>query len=223
MRRRTFSEGVALLIVFWVLAEILFGFVRDPIADTYTGKVFVVTSSATGTQVITPLQAQMKLDVVDKGFVYDRRPGVHRDGVRIQLTGGDLDILARYGIPAEMINADGSHRPFAKSFCEVKSVDARRQASFFAGYKIGYDGWVTSYPMAYHLSFWNLPGELNCGSGHLGIVDFNTVQFALDKTSTHGFIVATLTRDSHISFIQRMIMRLRFDPRDMKATFGPAS
>ena len=222
MRRRTFSEGMALLIVFWVLAEILFGFLRDPIADSYTGSVYVVTQNKEGGQVVTPLQAKMSLDVIDKGLVYDRRPGVTSDGVRILLTGADLDILARYGIPAQMLKTDDAFRPYADAFCDVKKVDARRNASFFAGYKAGYDGWATDYAMAYHMTFMNMPGDKNCGAGHLGVIDFNTVQFALDGTSTHGFIVATLTRDSHISFIQRMIMKLRFDPSKDKPKFGNA-
>lgn len=219
MRRKTFSEGLALLIAFWVLAEILFGFVRDPVADTYRGNVYVVTNK-NGVQVVTPLKAKMKLDVVDKGYVYDRRPGVTSDGVRVEFTGGDLDILARYGIPAAMLNTDGSYKPFDEAFCDVKSIDARNNASFFAGYNAGYSGFITSYGLAYHMTFMNMPGEKNCGAGHLGVIDFDIVQFALDKTSPHGFIVATLERDSHISFVQRMIMRLRFDPSEPKATFG---
>lgn len=222
MRRRTFSEGMALLIAFWVLAEILFGFLRDPVADLYTGSVYVVTSNKDGGKVVTPLGAKMTLDVVDKGFIFDRRPGVNSDGVSIQLTGADLDILARYGIPAELLKTDDTFRPYVDSFCDVKKVDARKNASFFAGFKAGYDGWVTEYPMAYHMTFMNMPGSKNCGSGHLGVIDFNTVQFALDGTSSHGFIVATLTRDSHISFIQRMIMKFMFDPTTIKPTFGDA-
>lgn len=208
--------------VFWIFAEILFGFYRDPVADSYTGSVFVVTTNKEGGQVVTPLQAKMSLDVVDKGVIYDRRPGVSSDGVRIQLTGGDLDILARYGIPAQMLKTDDTYKPYADAFCDIKKVDARKNSPFFAGFKAGYDGWVTSYPMAYHMTFMNMPGDKNCGAGHLGVIDFNTVQFALDGTSAHGFIVATLTRDSHISFIQRMIMKFRFDPTTIKPTFGDA-
>lgn len=222
MRRRTFSEGMAILIGFWVLAEILFGFLRDPVADKYTGSVFVVTTNKEGIRVVTPLSAKMSLDVVDKGFIFDRRPGVSSDGVHIELTGGDLDILARYGIPAQMLKTDDSFKPYVDAFCGVKKMDAQRHASFFAGFTAGYQGFITSYPVAYHMTFMNMPGEKNCGNGHLGVIDFNTVQFALDGTSSHGFIVATLTRDSHISFFQRMIMKLRFDPSTMKTTLGNA-
>lgn len=221
MRRRTFSQGLALMIAFWVLAEILFGFIRDPIADTYRGGVYVVTNK-NGVQVVTPLQAEMKLDVIDRGYVYDRRPGVTSDGVRIELTGGDLDILARYGIPAQMLKTDDTYKPYADAFCDVKSVDARSNAPFFAGFKAGYSGFKTTYGLAYHMTFANRADEKNCGSGHLGIIDFDIVQFALDKTSPHGYIMATLQRDSHISFVQRMIMWFRFDPTKVKPTFGNA-
>lgn len=221
MRRRTFSEGVAILVAFWVLAEVMYGFLRDPIADTYTGEVFVVTNKD-GRQLVTPLQAKLKLDVVDKGYIYDRRPGVFADGVRAEFTGGDLEILSRYGIAAPMINAEGASRPYADAFCEVKKVDARKNASFFAGLKSGYDGYQTDYAAAFHLTFLNMPGQMNCGTGHIGVIDFNTIQYAIDGTSQHGFIVATLTRDSHISFFQRMIMKMRFSRSDIKTTYGSA-
>jgi hypothetical protein len=212
---------MALLIVFWIAAELLFPFVRDPIADTYRGDVFVVTSK-NGQQVVTPLQAKLKLDVVDKGYIFDRRPGVTSDGVRLEFSGGDLDILARYGIPTQMINPNGEFRPFAQAFCATKPAVVEKFAPFFAGSKAGYEGYLTNYANAFHLTFMNMPGDMNCGSGHLGIIDFDNVQFALDKTSPHGYIVANLTRDSHISFVQRMIMKLRFDRQTMKTTFGNA-
>lgn len=220
MRRRSFSEGMAVLIAFWVIAEIIFGIVRDPVADTYTGNVYVVTNQ-NGHLVNTPLKAKLKLDVVDKGYVYDRRPGIYGDGVRMEFTGGDLEILQRYGVPAEMINGDSRQMTYAEAFCQVNKVSVEKLAPFFGGYMSDYQGGQTSYAAAFHLNFGKpQPGVMNCGKVHLGVVDFDTMQFAMDDLNPNGYIFANLNRDSHISPFQKMIMMFRFDRRTMSTDFG---
>ncbi|MBI6882485.1 hypothetical protein [Pseudomonas putida] len=220
MRRRTFAEGVAVLIPFWILAEIFFAFVRDPLADTYTGSVYAVTRNDKGVQVVTPLKAKLKLDVVDTGVIYDRRPGVSHDGLRIEFTGADLGVLSRLGIPNQMLTPDGVKKAFAEPYCQASKMKSEKLASFFAGFNNDYDGGYTSYGKAFHMTFRSDAGGMNCGSAHLGVIDFNNVQFALDNLSPSGYVFANLTRDSHISFVQRMIMKFRFDRDNIKTIFA---
>lgn len=220
LRVTRFSRALSILVIYWVCAEILFGFFRDPIADTYTGNVYLVTNQ-NGHLVNTPLKAKLKLDVVDQGYVYDRRPGVYGDGVRIEFTGGDLDILQRYGVPAEMINGDNRQMTFAEAYCQVNRVGVEKLASFFGGYLTDYRGGQTSYAAAFHLDFGKpQPGVMNCGKVHLGVVDFGTMHFAMDDLNPSGYIFTNLNRDSHISPLQKMIMMFRFDRRTMSTDFG---
>lgn len=182
--------------------------------------MYLVTNQ-NGRLVNTPLKAELKLDVVDSGYVYDRRPGVTGDGVRMEFTGEDLEILKRYGVPSEMINGDNRQMTFAEAFCQVNNVGAKKLASFFGGDQSDYGGGFTNYAAVFHLDFGKpLPGNMNCGKVHLGVLDFKNMQFAMDDLNPTGYIFARLTRDGHISLGQRMIIKFRFDRRTMLTDFG---
>ena len=45
MKARTFGQAFGGLVVFWVIMEIIFGFVRNPLDDRWVGKVELVTIS----------------------------------------------------------------------------------------------------------------------------------------------------------------------------------
>jgi hypothetical protein len=211
---------MAFLVIYWICAEIILGFARDPIADTYTGNVYLVTSK-NGSLINTKLKAKLKLDVVDNGHVFDRRPGISGDGVRLEFTGGDLDILKSYGVPAEMINGDERDMTFSESFCQVNKIGVEKRGAFFGSTLTDYSGGQSSYAATFHMGFGKpMPGEMGCGKMHLGVVDFKTVQLAMDDLHPSGYILANLTRDSHISIVQRLIMSARFDRDTMITDFG---
>jgi hypothetical protein len=220
IKETKFSNAIKFLVVYWICAEGILGFVRDPIADTYTGNVYLVTNKD-GHTYNTPLKAKLKLDVVDNGYVFDRRPGVTGDGIRMEFTGDDLEVLKRYGIPAEMINGDGRDMAFAESFCQISKVGVEKYGNYFGGSLGDYTLSRASYAAAFHLGFGKpQPGVINCGKAHLGVLDFNKLQFAMDDLNPDGYIFADLRRDSHISFVQRMVMSARFDSRTIITDFG---
>lgn len=220
MRSRSFTEGLVLVLIFVVCVELFYGFYRDPLADTYTGDVYLVTVKD-GRQVNTPLGAKLKLDVVETGYVYDRRPGVSGSGVRMEFSGENLDVLRKLGVSAPMINHDGRMIPFGDAYCRTSGVTHQADADLFGGHQENYKGIEFDYARAFNLKFTKGSGsDLNCGAVHLGVLNFNELQFAMDEINPKGYIFADLKRDSHISWFQRTIMALRFDRNTVQATFG---
>lgn len=219
MRKRTFAEGVTFLIGFWVLAEVLFGFLRDPIADTYTGEVYVATTDDRGRTVQHPIKVTMKLDVVDRGLVYDRRPDVLFDGFRVEFSGEDVAKLRSIGVPEKFLRSGDEKSRFAERFCQVSRVTPDKAATFFGNYPKDYSGGYTDYAAAFHLRFTKGDTPI-CKKMHLGVVDFDRVQFAMDDFNKKWFVIGDLERDSHLSPLQWLIMKLRFDRDGIKTTYG---
>jgi hypothetical protein len=223
MRSISFTEGVVLVFLFVVAAELFYAFNRDPLPDTYTGNVYLVTVKD-GRQVNTPLGAKLKLDVVERGYVYDRRPGVEGSGVRMEFSGENLDVLRKLGVSPEMINNDGRHIPFADAYCRSQEVTHKKNADLFGGHQADYKGVEFDYGQAFNLKFTKGPSAtLNCGAVHLGVLNFNELQFAMDELNPKGYIFADLKRESHISLFQRTIMAWRFNRNNMQTTFGGSS
>jgi hypothetical protein len=219
MRRKSFAQGLVWLMIFWGVAELFYGFTRDPLADTYTGDVYLVTVR-NGKQVNTALDAKLKLDVVKSGRVYDRRgPDVYGHGVRMEFTGKNLDVLRKIGVSPEMINQDGRHIPFGDAFCGVSKVTHMANGKLFGGNQENYTGEEFDYAETFNLEF-SSAYNLNCGKVHLGVLTFNELQLAMDEINPNGYIFADLKRDSHISPIQRWIMSMRFSRDDVETTFG---
>lgn len=218
-RNRTFSESFALLLAFWFFAEILFAFFRDPIADTYTGNVYLATTDQKGRVAQHPLKVTMKLDVVDRGLVYDRRPDVLFDGFRVEFAGDDVPKLRSIGMPEMFLRKGNERSRFADRFCQVSHVTPDKGALFFGGYPKDYMGGHTDYAAAFHLRF-SKGDTPNCKKMHLGVIDFDRVQFAMDDINKKWFIIGDLHRDSHLSPMQWLIMWLRFDRNGIKTTYG---
>lgn len=213
-----FSSFVTFLVIYWICAEILFGFFRDPLADTYTGNVYVVTQK-NGMKYTKPLRVNLKLDIVDAGHIYDRRPGVNNDVVRMEFTGPDVALLTKYGVPAQMLNSDGRKIPFEEPVCSVTTVKTEQRGPLFGSTE--YRGGYTNYAVTFHLSFGTpLPGKMDCGKIHLGVLNFNHLQFAMDELNPNAYIYTDMKRDSHISLFQRLIMKYRFDRNKPETGFG---
>jgi hypothetical protein len=218
MKRRSFTEGLVLVGIFVLLAELFYGFYRDTLPDTYTGDVYLVTVKD-GRQVNTPLGAKLKLDVVETGYVYDRRIGVDGSGVRMEFSGENLDVLRKLGVSPQMINHDGREIPFADAYCRTSGVTYQTHAGLFGGHQEYYKGVEFDYAKAFNLKFGK--GEsLKCGVVHLGVLNFDELQFAMDELNPKGYIFADLKRESHISWFQRTIMALRFSRNNVQVTFG---
>lgn len=214
LRRRTFAQAFAFLCVFWIVGEILLGFNRTPMADTFTGNVYFYTQ-INGVKKLEPLNAQVKVDVIDLGYIYDRVRSLSGPGLRIKFT-GDTSLLKQYGIDPGLMREDSQG-----GICEVKQSNSRTQAPMFVtGVMTEHAGLESYYASVHHMTFFKIQDDdIDCKKIHLGILNSNDVQIALDGLNANGFVFADLTRDSHISFIQRMVMMLRPNQEGLLAKF----
>jgi hypothetical protein len=118
-----------------------------------------------------------------------------------------------------MINQDGREIPFADAFCRANKVTHQANGSFFGGPQENYKGYYFDYARTFNVMFSKVT-DLNCGVVHLGVLNFDELQLAMDEINPNGYIFADLKRDSHISPLQRWIMSFNFDRNKVQATFG---
>lgn len=199
MKVRKFSSAAAILIAFWVLSDIVLGFVRNPLDDQFTGSVGIINGNK-----ITQVDATMTLDMLEKGFTINRRPDIYNTGVRLSFEGKDVQTLTALGLPNEFVPNEDSWK-YEQGFCQLSGV---KTDSAGAG--------LNPENMRMH------QGELTFTSSTEGcmpfivaMTDFDHIEFS---TYQRGYsfdrknvIYASLERDSRLSFIQRTIMRMRFE------------
>jgi hypothetical protein len=214
LRRKTFAKFFAFMCMFWIVGEIFLGYNRTLMADTFTGNVYLYTQN-NGSRLLTPINAKIKVDVIDRGYINDRVNDISRSGLRIKFT-GDTTVPKQYGIDPGLMK-DGS----PGGLCEIKNSDFRIQEPlFFAGMKTENIAWRTYYASAHHLTFFKtLDDDADCKSIHLGILNSSSIQIVFDKLNGQGMLFADLKRDSHIPFIQRMVMSLSSNPEGEQARF----
>lgn len=214
LRRKTFAKFFAFMCVFWVVGEVFLGYNRTLMADTFTGNVYLYTQN-NGAKLLTPLHAEIKVDIIDKGFIYDRVNDISKSGLRIKFT-GDTTVLKQYGIDPGMMMEDSQG-----GLCEIRKSDSGvQQPLFLAGMKTEHVAWETNYKSAHHLTFYKIQkDDVDCKTIHLGILNSKSIQIVLDNLNGQGMVFADLDRDSHIPFIQRMVMKLRSDSDGEKARF----
>jgi hypothetical protein len=205
MKARTFGQAFGGLVVFWVLMDIIFGFVRNPLDDRWVGKVELVTISK-----VKPLDATMTLEMLDPGFVMSRRPDVDRPGVRITYEGPDAHVLRKMNIKPELF-ASPDRWKFSQGYCNfhIEKKLAWQGTSYLGGPE------VHMYAMRYQTG----PKD-PCETFELGVVDFNHLdfkilrqgegQYSMNGINLKDMVHVSLERDSRVSLIQRMVMRMRF-------------
>lgn len=210
--KRTFAEALALLLVFWFFGEIFLGFNRTTMADTFTGDVYFVTMR-NGKKVMESTGAKVRVDLVESGYIYDKVRGMSGSGLRINFS-GNTSVLKRFGIDQGLMQEDGSG-----GICEVKTSDSRINGSFFDSGANPHTSYLAyyNYAMAHHMTFFE--GDIDCKTIHVGIVSSHFIHVAFDGLNAKGFVFASLSRDSHLPFIQRIIMMFRSDPDGVKAMF----
>ncbi|MHD0644220.1 hypothetical protein ACYPKM_01120 [Pseudomonas aeruginosa] len=118
-RFKSFRSALICLAIFVLIFEVMFGFLRTPVADHYVGEVYLA-SNVPGRSIpqLTKLDATLDLDVLDKGVVYGRIPRIYDDGLRIVFSGPDAAKLKAAGIPERFI-ATEEHSDFARSYCFI--------------------------------------------------------------------------------------------------------
>lgn len=193
MRFQTFGAAFGALVVFWLIAEVVFGFWRSPVADRWVGEVYLEDSVK---RTHTPIDAKLDLDIVNLGNVFDRRPvGNSGSGYHISFSGKDVETLRKIGVPARFIAEKGEN--YERSFCSIKEY--------------------TSFPSKIEKLTFGVVGDSQF-TGHCpdSIIDFYEPEFGVPRFDsmrfTLGFagkynVFAKLRRETHISFIQRYIMK----------------
>ena len=199
--------------VFWLIGEIFLGYNRTPMADTFKGNVYFYTLK-NDVKILEPTGAQVRVDLIDQGYIYDRVRGISRSGLRIKFS-GNTDILKKYGIDQKFMSDDEG------GICEPVHTDSYDGGQFFvSGVKPEHLTFNFRYVARHHMSF-SKPtnNDINCKQIHVGIVNSVNIHVAFDGLNAGGLVFASLERDSHISFIQRMVMMLRSNPDGELAKF----
>jgi len=202
--RRTFAQAMGFLCVFWLIGEIFLGYNRTPMADTFRGKVYFYTVK-NGVKVLEPTGAQVRVDLIDPGYIYDRVRGFYGSGLRLKFS-GNTELLKKYGIDQKLMSADGEG-----GVCRTKQTQSYPDVSFFVtGVKPEHLQWNYRYAAAHHMTFYKIQDDdADCKKIHVGIVNTQNIHVAFDGLNANGFIFASLERDSHISIIQRIVMMIR--------------
>jgi hypothetical protein len=210
MRSMTFGRAAAMLVCFWLVMEIFYGFARNPLDDRWVGEVNLVKPLARDPK---PLDIKLTLEMLDPGFVMNRRDDVRERGVRLTFDGPQVSVLRQRGI-SESLFASPERWKFSQGYCEFHSEEATHAA-------------MTSYmkDYTYNKAVLDLiPKGTECPRFELGVVSFNEINYRIirpgeDVFSKKDQVYAQLKRDSRVSPIQRLIMWARFSSWADHATF----
>ncbi|MDN7141220.1 hypothetical protein KC131_11265 [Pseudomonas sp. JQ170] len=198
IKKRTFKQAASVVIGFWLIAEVVTGFIRNPIDDRFTGSVAIINGGKAN-----PIDATMTLDMLEGGFVINKRPQVENNtGVRLAFDGKDVQVLKSLGLQDNFVVSE-DHWRFKDGFCELKGV---RTTSNSVGLN------PENLHMQRGMLTFTSAGK-GCMAFNVAITDFDHIEFTTYKRGIlpSGVIYASLERDSRLSFIQRTIMRMRFE------------
>lgn len=212
--RRTFAQAMGFFCVFWLIGEIFLGYNRTPMADTFKGNVYFYTLK-NGVKILEPTGAQVRVDLIDQGYIYDRVRGISRSGLRIKFS-GNTDIIKKYGIDQKLMSENGEG-----GICQAVKTNSYDDGPFFvSGVKPEHLKFDFHYASRHHMTFPKPVGtDIDCKQIHVGIVNSDNIHVAFDGLNAGGLIFASLERDSHIPFIQRLVMMIRSKKDGELATF----
>jgi hypothetical protein len=205
LRAMPFGRAAGVLVAFWFVMEVIFGFVRNPMADRWTGDVELVTLSKT-----KKLDATMTFEILDPGFLMDRRQDIDRPGIRITYDGPDADILRKMNIKPELF-ASPERWKFSQGYCKlhIEKKFGWQGSSYLGGPELH----------MYAIHYMTEPKD-PCDTFELGVVDFGSLdykimrpgqgQYSMSGISLKDVVHVSLERDSRVRFIQRLVMRMRF-------------
>lgn len=197
----TFAGFIVFLVLTTVLGEIFYGFYRNPIADNFTGTVYLVDRSNKK----IPIDVSIKLDIIDPGMVYDRKPGVRERSMKIEFSGKGLKTLKDLGIDEKLFAGGSENARYGSRVCGADSgTTAKNPSGFYRGTWL-----LRSY------NFKNKPTEwetVRCPEKmHFGMETYDTAQFAISEIAKGHIVYAELKRDSRFSFLQGMILKNRYE------------
>lgn len=197
MKVRKFSSAAAILIALWVTSDIFLGFFRNPLDDQFTGSVAIINGAKAN-----HIDATMTLDMLDSGFVINKRPDIDETGVRLTFDGKDVATLNALGLQNNFVESENRWQ-YKEGYCQLTGV---RTDSLSNGLNP-----ENLHTQRAKLTFVS-KGE-GCMAFNVAITDFDHIEFSTYKPGLYpdGVIYASLDRDSRLSLIQRTIMRMRFD------------
>lgn len=199
IKKRTFKQAASVLVGFWVIAEVVLGFVRNPLDDQFTGSVGIINGSK-----IANVDATMTLDMLEKGFTINKRPEIYNTGVRLTFDGKDVATLTSLGLPNQFVENQDRWQ-YQQGFCELNGVKTEGAGPSANPEKPSMQRGVLTFTSS----------SEGCMPFVVAITDFDHIEFS---TYQRGYsferknvVYASLERDSRLSLIQRTIMRMRFD------------
>lgn len=202
-RPRPFSHLVVLLAFCTLSADFAYGkWLRDPFADSYVGKVYLIDTAMKK----IPLDATLKITFFARDSINNRKIGINSSSIKMEFSERDVSVLKRVGIDEKFFAGEKSETGYLENVCEIsKQVGFDSPQSFDGKYR-GYNA------RTYHYTITNsYDQQPQCpGSMYLAIKDFNHIDFGIDKLKSQMIVVAEMERDSSIGFIQRMLMELQF-------------
>jgi hypothetical protein len=201
IRAVTFSGFIIILLLTTLLGEIIYGYNRDPMADDYVGQVYIIDIKGKK----TPLKVTLKLAMIDPGRIYDRKPGVSDRSLHIQFDGEHLKGLSLLGIDEKLFASYAKNLSYSNSVCSATRGTTRKGVfSRYTGKVI-----LRSYDFQIKHRDWDV---IRCPeSVHFAMSSFDEAEFAITNLTGGYVIAADLERKSRISFIQRMIMKHRYN------------
>jgi hypothetical protein len=203
MKQRHFREAMAILIPFWIVAEVACAFLRNPIADTYEGEVYLVEKQSNGLFVRTALEAKARMDIIDEGGLYGNRPGVVEDGLHFVFSGKDLAKLQSLGVPTAMLKTGSERVTYGDRFCPG-TFEAFDNIGTFKGVK-DEPGDPYKYAKSFEVRL------VGCPRVNLGWLTFSDMDVMIDTRLAGKYIYADMSRNSHISPLQLLVMWLSWD------------
>ncbi|MNP33274.1 hypothetical protein D3C76_1265030 [compost metagenome] len=199
IKTRTFKQAAAVIVGFWVIAEVVMGFIRNPIDDTFTGTVAIINGAKA-----TPVDSTMTLDMLDSGFLINKRPGIYETGARLTFDGKGVSTLTTLGLPNNFVE-EKDRWQYQQGFCQLTGVKTDSMSNGLNPENLHIQRGILTFTSR---------GE-GCMAFNVAITDFDHIEFS---TYQRGYsferknvVYASLERDSRLSFIQRTIMRMRFE------------
>lgn len=198
IKKRTFKQAASVVVGFWLIAEVVIGFIRNPIDDRFTGSVAIINGAKAN-----HIDVAMTLDMLEGGFVINKRPEVENNtGVRLAFEGKDVQALHALGLQENFVLSE-NHWKFKDGFCQLEGFRNN-------GASAGLNPQDLNMQRA-DLTFTS--SGKGCMAFNVAITDFDHVEFSTYKPGLFpsGVIYAKLERDSRLNLIQRTIMRMRFE------------
>jgi hypothetical protein len=192
----SFSTMIGFLLLSSIFGEVVSGYYRDPLADNYTGSVYLIDKDKKE----IPIDAKVKLDLIDPGYIYDKKPGVRTRSWHIEFSGKDLPMLKSLGIDEKLFEGNVDAEGYGSFVCSAGKGTSQHYVPSFLGGAIllisnNYKGTEEHCPK----SMW------------FGLDSFNKGQFAISDISKKYLVAARIERDTRFAWFQRSIMESRYE------------